>query len=229
MAITDERVKKDIVEQLFWDNRVDSTNIDVKVKDFVVTLNGTVDNYLARTSAFQDAWDVSGVEMVINNLEVTHEGKTNLPTDSELKNNIKQILEWDTYIDSVSVKISVKDGWVTFEGTQDEYWKVLRIEDLASGIEGIVGITNNLAVVPTHDIIDQAIANDITSALARNIGDDSDLVDVEVENGVVTLSGILPSKNLAQQAFQVALLTKGVTFVHNELKIEAPQYVKASV
>ena len=45
---TDEQIRKDIIEQLQWDSRINSTNINVEVNQHVVTLSGNVNSYMQK-------------------------------------------------------------------------------------------------------------------------------------------------------------------------------------
>ena len=66
MVPTDEKIKKDITDELYWDYRVDASNVKVEVSDGEVTLTGTVRDHTARTAANADAWGIAGVRQVTN-------------------------------------------------------------------------------------------------------------------------------------------------------------------
>lgn len=60
MARTEEQIKRDVVDQLFWDIRVDASDVTVEVSNGTVTLRGTVPTYLAAKAAIDDSWCVLG-------------------------------------------------------------------------------------------------------------------------------------------------------------------------
>lgn len=70
MRRTDELIKRDIIEKLFRDDRVDISNVYVAVNRGIIILKGEVPSYFSRSSAYEDAWEVLGVENVINQLLV---------------------------------------------------------------------------------------------------------------------------------------------------------------
>ncbi len=72
---SDQDIKRDVETALFYDDAVSSIGIQVSVQDGMVTLDGTVSSTLAKDLAAQDAWTVSGVRGVQNNL-VVHETPT---------------------------------------------------------------------------------------------------------------------------------------------------------
>lgn len=70
-------------------------------------------------------------------------------------------------------------------------------------------------------ISDAAITASVNAELAR----DNDLsalgIDVDTENGRVTLTGTAPSETARERATQLASSVRGVTSVDNELRVEA--------
>ena len=84
MIRTDEEIKKDIVDHLYWDYGVDASDVKVEVSDSNVTLTGTVQSYAARGAAVSDAWSVRGVTDVDNLLSVHFLPTFAAPTDAEL-------------------------------------------------------------------------------------------------------------------------------------------------
>jgi osmotically-inducible protein OsmY len=51
MEHTDENIKKDVVDDLYWDNRIDASEINVTVDNGLVTLSGQVATYGERSVA----------------------------------------------------------------------------------------------------------------------------------------------------------------------------------
>jgi osmotically-inducible protein OsmY len=64
---------KDILDPIYWDSRVDASDIFVEVRDGHVTLLGTVPSYTARLAVESEALIVSGVAHVDNRLTVVAE------------------------------------------------------------------------------------------------------------------------------------------------------------
>ncbi|TFG13440.1 BON domain-containing protein [Candidatus Thorarchaeota archaeon] len=220
MTRTEESLKKRVVDQLYWDDRVDASDISVEVHGSTVKLSGNVPSYRAREDAVLDAWTIDGVSAVENEIEVEFPTTYKVPTDDTVQTKIDNRLLWNTYIDSTDVHTKVDAGFVQLEGTVDAYWKKIRAKQLASDVDGVIKIQNELAVVPTESIVDKAIAEDITSALDRNLNVDVDDVDVRVKNGEVTLTGTVPSWSAYRAAINAAEFTAGVIEIEDSLKIE---------
>ena len=222
MAIEKENVKQNIIDQLYWDDRVVASDIDVQVHNGTVELNGTVPTYDARLAAETDAMVVPGVAKVDNNLNVKYPSTEIMPTDEEIGANIRNILNWNSNIDSTSINVNVENGMVTLEGSVTSYWKKVLAEDLAFSVRGAINVTNKLSVVPTKDVVDEVVGNDIVNALDRNQNIDVESIDVKVNNGIVTLSGNVPDWNTRHQVYSTALYTKGVIDIVDEMTIQIP-------
>ncbi len=219
MLRTNGEIKKDIVDQLHWDSRVDAADVNVDVQNGEVTLFGTVATHFARRAAEQDAWAVAGVSEVENAVNVEYTGP--LPEREHLEDHVASVLEWDPEIDASNVTITVDVGVVTLEGTVDAYWKKLRVNDIVQDISGVTQVIDKLAVVPTEDVFDETVAQEVLEALRRNDNVDVDTVDVTVENGHVTLTGSVPTWVARNSAYESAVLTYGVVDVDVNLAISS--------
>ncbi|MEJ2222260.1 MAG: BON domain-containing protein [Desulfobacterales bacterium] len=96
-------------------------------------------------------------------------------------------------------------------------WNKFKAEDLLSNMTGIVEIINKLVVVPTETRIDQAIYEEITVSLERNIHGELKEVNVQVEDQVVTLTGKVPGWEIYHLVRDVLSYTLGVIDVRNML------------
>lgn len=217
----DEVLKKDVIDQLFWDDRVDASEINVSVENGTVTLKGTVGTYSAKGAASTDAWAIEGVSSVNNNLTVEYPETFEVPTDDEIKANVETSLSLNLSIDVSDIDVAVTAGIVTLEGSVDAYWKKVRAENIASGITGVLDIINKITIVPTENFIDKDIAQDIMDSISRNYKVNVDNVDVKVEDGNVTLSGTVDDWSAYRAAMDAAEFTAGVVDVEDNLIIES--------
>jgi len=222
MPRIDENIKRDVVDQLYWDSRVNAADIKVTVFDGVVTLSGFVNTSKARYSAASDTWMIEGVTDINNDLRVIYGAETNLPTDMQIKSQAENTLLWNEDIDSSKIEVSVSEGIVTLTGTVNSLWKKWEAEQTVYRNFGVISVENHLTIVPTTSIVDQDIAEDIENALDRNYYIDAEDISVKVDRGVVTLMGDVNSTFARTQAEEIALYTTGVMDVKNELRLTAP-------
>lgn len=217
MAKADEAIKKDVMDQLFWDDRVDASNLKIDVAGGVVTLSGKVPNYNALRSAIEDTDSIREVQSVVNKVSVEYPETHELPSDHDLQDNLQRMLMLISSIDSTNVRVSVDRNVATIDGTVDSYWKKLKVAELALDVTGIKSVINRLSVVPTKDYLDKEIAEDIVKAFDRNIFIDVNEVDVEVGDGIVTLSGKVQDRAAMNTALNIVKHTSGVVDVVNNL------------
>lgn len=216
----DETIKKDVVDSIYWDSRIDASDISVMVDGGRVEITGEVPSYTARQAVEEDAWFVNGVVAVENQLAVRYPERPAVPTDQDIETNVRDALRWDPDLYSFKINANVMNGMVTLEGTVDAYWKKVHAENIIQGMRGVIDVTNKLAVVPTEDITDESIAEDVVKALDRNMNVSAEAVDVTVLDGKVTLSGTVSGWTAKSAAYNSALYTLGVTDVKDNLIVE---------
>lgn len=221
MPRLDEEIKKDIVDELYWDTRIDASKVNVTVNGGVATLSGELPTYGDLSAARMDAWRIAGVVDVVDELMVAYATPPSVPTDEEIQSRISSILLWDPAIQDSDVSVSVVGGIVTLEGVVNTHWKRFLVEEKIAGIRGILHIENKLAVTPTNKIGDEIIAEDVVAALDRDIDVDPTDVEVQVSNGIVRLFGTVPHWTARESAERDASLTAGVVDVQNELRLAA--------
>jgi osmotically-inducible protein OsmY len=219
MSRSREHLKKDVVEQLLWDSRVDAADVLVGVSGSRVTLSGTVPSPAAREAAGTDAISVAGVAFVDNQLKVKYPDGSDKPADQHIESIIMCSFRGNPNFIGLPITVSVDKGVVTLEGSVDTFWKKKRAESVAYDVRGTVDVVNTLFVVPTRDISDEAIANDIAAVIERSPYVDAQTLDVEVAAGAVTLRGKVPNWIAVTAACDAAMYTAGVKEVKNELTL----------
>ncbi len=217
-----EDIRNDVREQLTWDTRVDSSSIEVDVVDATVILSGTVPTYPDRNQAQTDALQVPGVAGVDNRLVVSFPSAYVIPPDAEISFNVTSALSWSPSVDGTRIHVAVDQGVVTLSGTVDSYWQKHRAEEIAANTSGVTDVRNELAVAPTAPAaVDEDIRREILTALERNTSIDINRVNVEVNNGVVTLTGAVSDYAAFRAVQDAARYTSGILEVNNNLTIES--------
>lgn len=215
---TDEDIKGDVVDQLAANDLVNASGIKVDVEMGEVTLTGSVPSYSTRQEAAAETWSVEGVISVDNQLEVLYQGAT--LGDDFIQRHIKNLLRMSAGVEIEQLEVDVDEGMVTLDGRAQSHWEKIRAENIASDVDGVVGVNNAITVVPTEDVVDRAVAEDIRAALRRKTAVNEDNVDVRVQDGVVTLSGTVSTWNARNAAYEAASNTLGVIEVVDNLVVE---------
>src|SRR5690349_6959145 len=185
---SDDQLRNDVLAELKWDPKITSSDIAVAVKDGVVTLSGYVPSYWEKDAAEKAVKRVYGVKGVANDIEVK---LTSTRTDPEIARDAVHELENHVSLPHDRIKVTVKHGWVTLEGTVDwQYQKVLA-ESAVKSLRGVIGVTNNIEVKPKISASD--IKSKIEEALKRSAELDARRITVEADGGVVKLYGSVRS------------------------------------
>jgi osmotically-inducible protein OsmY len=217
---SDEDIKKDIVDELYWDDRVDASNVMVEVEAGKAILSGAVPSYTIRRVAEKTAGGIRGVKSVESRLIVQLPTTLDKITDIEIDANTRSSLGWHPDIDSTNIEVAVEAGVVKLEGSVGRSWEKLEVEEVIAKIGGVVDVDNQLAVVPTRDVWDQALGAAIVTALERSAGIDAESVTVRVADGRVLLSGKVSDGSVRRRAEEVAFRTSGVKEVDNALVVD---------
>lgn len=220
MALNDYKIKKLVIDESAWDNRLSPSKINVEVSESEVTLNGEVPTYYAQQSAEADVLNVSGVTKIYDNLRIVHQNEKKLPPDSDLKKNIHNRLLWNPCIDETRIDVVVKKGTAILRGTVDSVWKKDLCRETISDTKGVKSVIDELSVVTTQRFEDRIIAETIMDALRRNLFVDQDRITVEIHNGYVCLTGSVRDMRELKMAHKVALYTRGVKDIANFLVID---------
>jgi osmotically-inducible protein OsmY len=102
--------------------------------------------------------------------------------------------------ETYEITVQVDAFEATLSGRVDSRREKMLAETLAKGIKGVIAVQNEIDVKETEDRSDPAILADVEQALKWNVMLDDGLIDVEVKNGEVILTGTVGSaseKNLA--------------------------------
>jgi len=214
-----EDIMVDVSTRLFWDNRINDSNITIEVSGSRVILTGTVPSSTDRWEAEEDAYSIPGVSHVENHLRVNPSSYPE-PGDPEIKSRVKNVLDWNPTIDTSRMEISAHNGVVTLRGLVDTYWQKTRAWEVASNVSGVRDVFNELEVEPSGKITDEDIKNDIERAFGRERFVDARRVSVSVRHGIVTLTGTVGDYNAYRTVQEIANYTNGVIEVDNRLVIE---------
>ncbi|MFW5775109.1 MAG: BON domain-containing protein [Chitinivibrionales bacterium] len=212
-----EEIKRDVIEQLDWDDRIKQDDIQVEYREGSIHLSGTTHSYVSKMAAEYDAWSVAGVLSVDNDIVIKPEDQT--LEDEHIRRHVMHLLMWSPSINANDISASVTGGTVILRGTVDAYWKKVRAAKTVADVHGVMDVINRLTVVPSHDIVDESIAENIIDALGRIKGVEVGKIDIEVNDGHVHLQGSVPDWNAFRAVENIVYGSTGIRDVTNDLLI----------
>jgi osmotically-inducible protein OsmY len=214
-ARTDNSIREDVLRELNWDPTITSaSDIAVAAKDGVVTLSGFVPTYWDKDAAEKAAKRVYGVKGVANDIAVKPLWQR---IDPEIARDAVHELESHVSIPADRIKVTVKDGWVTLEGTVDwEYQKSLA-ESAMKKLKGVSGVTNKIQVTPKASAAE--VKSKIEEALRRSAELDARRITVKIEGSTVKLYGSVSSWAERDEAERAAWSAPGTTMVENHILV----------
>ncbi len=169
--LADAQIENKILNAISRDPLLSLYEVDVKVKNGVVTLRGSVDSAYERSLAEQDASKVRGVIYVDNRLDIRRYPKLpyqpyaydpypydygwyqppvhyTFKSDARLKKDVEDELWWSPYVDEDDVKVEVENGKVHLTGTVGS-WSAFEAATNNAFEAGAEAVNNDLVVIPS--------------------------------------------------------------------------------
>ena len=218
MVQTDEQLQQEILRELKYEASLQPNEIGVSVKDGVATLTGYVDSFLKRWAAEEAAHRVRGVKAVANDIEVKLPTSSER-TDADIAAAVTRALEWDAFIDTDRLDITVSKGWVTLKGEVEWGFQRDDAERVTRRITGVRGVSNLIAVRPRQRPSPDEMKKKIEDALVRSAETDAKRIQVEVRGDKVILTGTVRAWAEKQEAERVAWSAPGVASVENRIVV----------
>jgi osmotically-inducible protein OsmY len=188
--LTDQMISDAVADEIHHDAAILSPYVDVQTEDGIVMLSGIVNNLVAKKQATRIAEMVKGVRAVVNELYIQ---PTPSLTDEAILKGIQTALILSPAVEAPEVDVRLQNGVATLSGTVQSWQEKETVRRVAEGVKGVVGVENRIQVQPPESRPDREIQEDIEQNLRWDARVDHALIDVEVQNGNVRLTGIVGS------------------------------------
>jgi len=224
------KLKKDVLAALQADPVTHVLKVDVAVADGTATLSGTVPSYGLKMLAGEVAMGAKGVAELKNDLLVDLKKKQ---TDAVLQKEIRELYRFAALLDDVHLDVDVKDTTVVLNGTVTSSFQKSYAEDLAwragakdvdvRGVDVNWRHTNPLLRSQRYE---NATDDEIRTAVQRAFKHDPRVLsfdlEIQIDHGVVTLTGDVSHLTAKRAAERDARQTIGVRRVKNNLRTRWP-------
>jgi len=216
VPVEDSAITNAVKDEIFIQKGVDNTHLNISTMDGIVKLEGEVNNILERDRAANIAQAIKGVRGVINEISVVSKEIS----DADILVLLRQALVRNPTTEKIDITPSVVDGKVILNGSV-ESWQEKRIAGyVAKGVSGVQSFENNLIVDQESFRPDSEIETDVSSMLEWDTRVDNEMIDVNVEDATVYLSGIVGSVAEKTHAKNLAMMSGAKDVVHHELIVE---------
>ncbi len=141
--------------------------------------------------------------------------------DSQVQQAVLDELQWEPAVTAAHIGVAAHNGVVTLTGHVPNYWQKDAAEAAAARVKGVRAVVEELKVeLFGNPVSDERLAEDALSHLAKDTSLPKDGIQVQVENGHLTLSGEV-EWNFQKQAAETAVhKLPGLTWVSNKLTIK---------
>jgi osmotically-inducible protein OsmY len=143
---TDDQLHDAVKRQLGWEPDIHADDIAVSVADSVVTLTGFANSYSEKFAAEQAAKRVLGVRAVANDVHVKLDDER---SDPEIAKDAVNALKSHISVPQ-AVTVTVRDGFVTLEGTVEWNDQRSAAESAIRHLKGVKNVSNDIRLSPTN-------------------------------------------------------------------------------
>jgi osmotically-inducible protein OsmY len=153
-----------------------------------------------------------------------------MKSDKQLKLDVERELEWDPMLNADGIGVEVHDRVVTLAGHLGSYAEKCEAERAVRRVAGVAAVVIELDVRISGENkrTDEGIALDARSVLQLTSGLAGDAINVQVENGRITLSGEVDWAHQRTASEDMVSTLRGVKFVFNEIVLR-PQATQGGV
>ncbi|TQD33303.1 BON domain-containing protein (plasmid) [Rhodobacter capsulatus] len=150
-------------------------------------------------------------------------------SDHSVKTEVLAELAWDPMVKDDQIGVTVRDGLVTLVGHADSYWQKRAAETATARVKGVRAIVEEIEVrLPVHV---QRSDDEIAAAAVNRLDWDGAVptgaVKVQVEDGVITLKGMVDHQYQREAAVHAVQPLWGVRGVADQILIRDAQRKRA--
>jgi osmotically-inducible protein OsmY len=225
----DEEIASHISKRFQSDIWLNSFFIGVAVKEGEATLSGSVDSEDQRARATSKAW-VSGVKAVkASSLKIdtlSDDGSRRKPvsgaalSDAEILAAIQDGLATHPWVLGQNVSVEVIDRSATLSGKVNYPAAKTAAGLVARNTTGVRQVLNQILIAPELTIADDKILITIKQGWSSNPYTRVHHIKASVEDGMVTLTGLMPSSFERHQASVTAANVYGVRDIDNQIQVD---------
>jgi hyperosmotically inducible protein len=145
--------------------------------------------------------------------------------DATITTKVKNALGESHEVRARKIDVDTVEGAVILTGIVETQEEARKAVDIAEGVPGVKEVKNNLQVGSRslgEALDDKVIGSKVKAKLIKEPGIRSLNIDVDVNKGVVTLTGIVGYQHQKDRVMEIARTTSGVIEVVDNIKVTHP-------
>jgi hyperosmotically inducible protein len=142
--------------------------------------------------------------------------------DAVIASKVKSKITADPELNPFEIDVDADEGVVRLSGVVESSADRMEAEKLARNTDGVVDVDNDITVgekTVGESLTDAEITAKIKSKLAADPEINPFNIDVDTDQGIVTLTGRVTKDAARDEAGKLAARTKGVREVQNRIKV----------
>jgi osmotically-inducible protein OsmY len=157
-----------------------------------------------------------------------------MKSDSDIERDVKAELLWSPEIDETDIAVKVTDAVVSLSGFVHSFGDKYQSEMTAKRVAGVAAVANDLQVrLPSGDqLSDPEIARNVAAAIRSALPLAHEHVQAVVQNGYVTLDGVVDWEFQREEVARAVRLQRGVKSAINAITLRlrvVPGDIKRSI
>jgi osmotically-inducible protein OsmY len=223
---SDAVILKDVEDLLDRDVYLYNLPVNASVNNGKVILEGSVGSPYEKERAELDALSIMNVKSVENRLKIKPsevygvKQEDREPSDKQIKQYVETELNQDPRIDPFEIKVDVSEGVVTLTGSIPDFYERKIAEDDIRDVVGVLDVDNQLTVLTVQNVDrDEAIFIDVENRIESNDVLSNERIKVQVDDGVVVLTGRVSNYWEIHYATEVVSRVMGVRDIINNLTV----------
>jgi osmotically-inducible protein OsmY len=150
-----------------------------------------------------------------------HDQENAMKNDSDIERDVKDELLWSPEIDETDIAVKSNNGVVSLTGFVHSFSDKYQSEMTVKRIAGVSAVANDLEVrLPGGDqLTDPELARNVAAAIRTALPLAHEQVKAVVQNGYVTLDGVLDWEFQREEAARTVRLQRGVKSVINAITL----------
>jgi len=213
---TDHEIEQDVLAEFrVCQDVADRRFLAVTVEDGVVELTGFAESYAQKLAIERAASRVVGVRDVRDYIEVRPR-HADQRDDAEIERAAQRALQWDARLPR-GIHAEVTSSVLRLRGVVHRLSQREAAEEAVCNLVGVRDVVNEIKLAPGPSPVD--LEPDVEATIRRRFGTECRDIWIDVTDGVVTLTGVVPTFAMLDDIERVVRSVPGVTRVVDHLLV----------